>query len=67
MTEQEKKQALADALRRYPHFGDAYLDALEALNDVWGSLLAYYTDMPEVEVQRLIALCERLAGDGGGA
>jgi hypothetical protein len=61
----DEKQMLADALRVYPTWGHAYLaerkraDALAAVvRDAWGSLLAFYTDIPEAEVQRLVASCE---------
>lgn len=59
------KELLADALRRHPTWGHAYLAEREragalavVVKDVWGSLLAYWDSIPAAEVQRLIARCE---------
>ncbi len=70
------KELLADALRRHPTWGHAYLAERDRANalatvvkDVWGSLLGHWDSLPEAEVQRLIARCEsvnRLLDDPAG-
>ena len=71
---QERKELLAQCLREYPTWGDGYIaekeraDALASVvKDAWGSLLAYWTDMPQAEVQRLIARCESVNEEIDGA
>jgi hypothetical protein len=61
---------LAQALREYPDWGDAYLaekERTEALSrvllDVEGSLLAYWTDISQEEIQRLLPLIRQTLGD----
>ena len=47
------KELLADALRRYPTWGDAWIDARALLLDIEGTIIAYWTDIPETELERL--------------
>jgi hypothetical protein len=56
---EERERNTFDALEQARREAD---ELRAALNDVWGTLLAYYTDIPEAEVQRLIAKCAALAG-----
>jgi len=47
------KELLADALRRYPTWGDAWLEARDLLLDIEGTVIAYWTDIPEAELERI--------------
>jgi hypothetical protein len=67
------KEELAQALREYPTWGHAMVAAQDALLrtrklllDVEGSLLAYWTDMPDAELSRLQGrIREELGGFDG--
>lgn len=71
MSEREaRKQMLAECLRTYPTWGDGYIaekerseDLSRVLLDVEGSLLAYWTDIPQAEIQRLLPLIRQVLGD----
>ncbi len=52
----EKDEADRDAAVRAAEQAEGLADFV--IKDVWGVLLAYYTDIPEAEIQRLIARCE---------
>jgi hypothetical protein len=65
-----RKELLAQALRKYPTWGDAYIAASDELEsarrlllDVEGSLLAYWTDLPESVVQELTVAIRNELGD----
>jgi hypothetical protein len=60
---ESNKELLADALRRYPTWGDAWLDSRALLLDIEGLVIAYWTDIPEAELER-IRLCIRKVVDG---
>ncbi len=62
MTE-TKRELLADALRRYTTWGDAWIEARALLLDIEGSIIAYWTDIPESELER-IRLRIREVADG---
>jgi hypothetical protein len=49
----DAKQTLAQGLRRHPTWAEAYLEAREVLHDVEGCILAFWTDIPESELERL--------------
>lgn len=64
------KESMADLLREFPTWGHAavhYKERVEELSrvllDAEGSLLAYWTDIPETEVQRLTVLIRQSLGD----
>lgn len=67
---EERKQALAQALREYPTWGDAYLaeknrteDLSRVLLDVEGCLLAYWTDISQETIQELLPRIREVLGD----
>ena len=47
------KELLADALRHHKTWGDAWLNARALLLDIEGTIIAYWTDIPEAELERL--------------
>lgn len=57
-----EKEALAEALRRYPTFGHAYLAAARLLLDVEGALLGYWTDIPESVIQEWLPKFREVLG-----
>jgi hypothetical protein len=71
VSQQEKrKEMLAQALRDYPTWGDAYIaekqrveELSRVLLDVDGTLLAYWTDIPEAEVEQFRVLIRETLGD----
>jgi hypothetical protein len=65
-----EKEMLAQALREYPTWGHAYIARearVEALSrlllDIEGTLLAYWTDIPQAEIQRLLPLIRETLRD----
>ncbi len=63
MSALDHKAELAQALRRHPNWGDAFLEAREILHDVEGCIIAYWTDIPEAELERIRLRIRAL--DGG--
>lgn len=64
------KELLAQALREYPTFADAYLakrqeslDAKRLLLEVEGMFLSYWTDVPQGEIQSLLPRIRAFLGD----
>jgi hypothetical protein len=64
------KEALAQLLREYPTWGDAALaerakgdQARKLLLDIEGVILSYWTDIPQLELERLRVEIRDLLGD----
>lgn len=63
------KEQLAQMLREYPTWGHAAVaereraeNAYKLLLDVEGSILAYWTDIPQIELQRLQGAIRQMLG-----
>jgi|GEM_PF-3756125 len=66
----KRKEILAQALREYPTWGDAYIaekqrveELSRVLLNVEGALLAYWTDWPEAEVEQFRVVIRETLGD----
>lgn len=70
LSREQKKEMLAQALREYPTWGDAYIAEREKrdaayglLLEIEGAILGYWTDLPQNVLERFRVRIRELLGD----